>query len=115
MVLYESLFFLIGILSSSCAFKVTNNETKTLKDGKVRLTCIADAYYDWCRFKHKDKACEFQWSRDIWDVKTYYCKDFEKRFEFVGNYDNYECAIEIDVVTDEGMKIIAIFLLLLKG
>ena len=106
MALYKFIFFLFAILSSSLAFKVTKNETEITQDGKLRLTCIADAYYDLCRFEHKSKACEFQLTTDERNVTTKNCKDFEERFDFVGNYDKFECAITIDNVTDEGMNII---------
>lgn len=102
MAMYKSLIFVFGILSSSLAFKIIKNETEILSDGKLRLTCVSDADYEWCYFKHKNKACEFKWTTDAQNVTTKNCNDFEDRLEFVGNYENYECAIEIDNITDEG-------------
>ena len=107
MELYKSLALLIGILSTSYAFELVTVEpvaTEIAYGGKLRLTCNPDGYYEWCKFIHQDKVCDFQWKREVWNITTLECSDFEGRARFVGNYDDYECGMELDNVTPEGMK-----------
>ena len=106
MELYKSFIVLFAILSSSYAFELLTVEPKfevIPYGGKLRLTCNADGFYEWCKFIHNDKICDFQWKRDVWNITTLECSDFEGRSRFVGTYDNYECGMELDNVTPEGI------------
>ena len=73
---------------------------------KLNLTCNSDGYWERCKFTLHNirKSCDFQWKRDVWNITTLECSDFEGRARFVGNYDSYECGMELDNVTPEGMK-----------
>ena len=106
--LFKSITLLVlVIISTSSAFdlvKVDPESTIIAHGSKLRLTCNADGYYEWCKFIHSGKACDFQWKKDIWNVTTLECSDFEGRARFVGTYDNYECGLELDNVTPEGKK-----------
>ena len=109
MELYKSLALLVGILSTSYAFELVTVEPKATVipyGGKLRLTCNADGDYEWCKFIHNDKICDFQWKRDVWNITTLECSDFEGRSRFVGCYDNYECGMELENVTPEGILLI---------
>ena len=106
MELYKSFIVLFTILSTSYAFELVTVEPKATVipyGGKLRLTCNADGHYEWCKFMHNDKICDFQWKRDVWNITTLECSDFAGRARFVGNYDSYECGMELDNVTPEGM------------
>ena len=106
MELYKSFIVLFTILSTSYAFELVTVEPKATVipyGGKLRLTCNADGHYEWCKFMHNDKICDFQWKRDVWNITTLECSDFEGRSRFVGTYDNYECGMELDNVTPEGI------------
>ena len=108
MELYKSLSVFIVILSTSYAFELVTVEPKATEisyGGKLRLTCNPDGYYEWCKFIHNDKVCDFQWKKDVWNITTLECSDFEERARFVGTYDNYECGMEIDNVTPEGKRV----------
>ena len=66
------------------------------------MTCNTDDYYEWCKFIHNDKFCDFQWKRDVQNITTLECSDFEGRARFIGEYLNYECGLELDNVTSQG-------------
>ena len=105
--LVKSLTLVFVIISTSSAFELVKVEPKstTIPYGsKLRLTCNVDGYYEWCKFIHNDKFCDFQWKKDIWNITTLECSDFEGRAHFFGTYDNYECGMELDNVTPEGSK-----------
>ena len=107
MELYKSFIVLLTILSTSYAFELVTVEPKATVipyGGKLRLTCNPDNYYEWCKFIHNDKICDFQWKRDFVNITTLECSDFEGRARFVGVYDNYECGLELDNVTSEGIS-----------
>ena len=108
MELYKLLSVFIVILSTSYAFDIVTVEPKVTEissGGKLRLTCNTDDYYEWCKFIHNDKVCDFQWKKDVWNITALECSDFEGRARFVGTYDNYECAMELDNVTPEGNSV----------
>ena len=90
---------------TSSGFQLIEVEPKSAtipKGDKLRLTCIADGYYEWCKFIHKDKYCDFEWRKSEWNITVKDCSLFEGRMRFVGEYDNYECIIELDNVTEDG-------------
>ena len=105
--LFKSLTFLFVIVSTSSAFELVKVEpasTTVPYGGKLRLTCNPDGYYEWCKFIHNDKICDFEWKKDVWNITKLDCSDYEGRAHFFGSYDNYECGMELDNVTPEGKK-----------
>jgi hypothetical protein len=43
--------------------------------------CTSDGYYEWCKFQRYDgKLCDFEWKREVWNLTTLQCSDFESRF-----------------------------------
>jgi len=104
MKVFKSFIVFLAILSTSYAFELVTVEPKATVipyGGKLRLTCNADGHYEWCKFIHNDKICDFQWKRDVWNITTLECSDFEGRSRFVGTYDSYECGMELENVTPE--------------
>jgi len=60
------------------------------------LWCNVDDWWEWCTFTHlsSHKFCDFQWKRDPYNVTVNEC-NFEGRYEYLGDYDNYKCGIKI--------------------
>ena len=104
----SSILLLLSLaFSASLAFDVTKkspNAPSKIKQGQsVTLSVKVDDYYEWCTFKSPDgKICDFQWKKPEWNVTVLNCNDFAGRFKYVGDYDNYVCAVRItDVQGDE--------------
>ena len=105
MEMLKSLSLLIFVVSTSSAFELVTVQpasTTIPYGGKLILTCNPDGYYEWCKFIHNDKICDFQWERAAWNITMLECSDFAGRARFIGTYDNYECGMELDNVTPEG-------------
>jgi hypothetical protein len=57
--------------------------------GSLELLCTVDGYYEWCTFKHPDgRICDFEWSRNLWDVAVLQCGDFTGRMTRIGDFIN---------------------------
>ena len=86
-------------LDFSNAFSLKKSEPETplvVKEGEsFRLSCEVDNYYEYCKFVHTDKMCDFEWKRFGWNITVRECKDYKSRMEWSGNYDYYECAMTI--------------------
>lgn len=85
------------------------NLTATISyGGKLRLECNTDGYYKGCKFIQRgepsNNVCDFQWNKDAWNITTFNCSDFGDRARFVGDYNSYECGMELDHVKPEGIK-----------
>ena len=108
MELVKLLFIVSVSVSISSAFeltKVSPETVKTVKEGgSVTLSCTVDGYYEWCTFVHNSKKCDYEWKKDKWNVTVLDCSDFGDRVRYAGNYDNYNCAMEIKNVLPEGTK-----------
>ena len=68
-----------------------------IQDGyPLELWCNVDDYWEWCTFSHmsSNKFCDFQWKKDPYNVTVNEC-DFEGRYDYLGDYDNYKCGIRI--------------------
>ena len=96
-----------GVISVS-AFEITSHEPRTNSNSgieydegdDVELWCNADNYWEWCKISHveSNKSCDFDWKKyalldgsrtTIWNVTVVDCDDFEGRFEYLGDYENY--------------------------
>merc|ERR1712117_383429 len=62
----------------------------------LELWCNVDDWWEWCTFTHlkSNKFCDFQWKSGPNNVTVNQC-DFEGRYEYLGDYDNYKCGIRI--------------------
>ena len=98
---------LLGLvaLDLTNAFSMVKSEPKTTlevkEDGSFELSCEVNNYYEYCKFIHNDKICDFEWKRDVWNITVADCADYEGRFVWSGNYDYYKCAITINNVKPE--------------
>ena len=54
-----------------------------------------DDDYEFCKFVHKNKFCDFVWKKDEWNITEADCNDFEGRMLWSGNYNDHLCAITI--------------------
>ncbi|TRY78631.1 hypothetical protein TCAL_14436 [Tigriopus californicus] len=86
------------------SFKVTtiSQAHTVVQEGEsLVLQCSVDDWYEWCTFRHKNKKCDFQWRKDVYNITVLDCQDYEGRFQFQGQYNNNECGIEIENVAVE--------------
>ena len=76
-----------------------------VEEGKsLDLWCNVDGYWEWCAFKHvpSNRFCDLKWDYATYNVTVDNCTDFEGRFEYLGDYDNFKCGIRLrDVRPDE--------------
>ena len=89
------------LMSLTKAFELTevkSSKSMVNEGGSVTLSCVVDGWWEWCTFKHNDNLCDFEWTKDTWNVTTLNCTE---DYEFVGDYDNYECAIELTNISLE--------------
>ena len=71
----------------------------SVKEGdSVTLFCSVDAYWEWCKFSHGGKVCDYVWKKEQWNVTVLNCEDFAGRAEFVADYDQYHCAMKLSNV-----------------
>ena len=107
------IFFLVAL---SSVFVLGNTEpasTTISQGGKLRLKCSADSYYQWCKFIHNNKTCNYQWmtkklETGIQRIRRSKCTDFKARAEifFGSNFNgSYQCTMELQNVTLEGNNI----------
>jgi len=99
-----------GVIVST--FEITSHDPRTKPDSGLQfdegdnldLWCNANNWWEWCKFSHvqSNKSCELDWKKyALLDGKRTYvhnvtaldCDDFEGRFEYLGDYDNYRCGI----------------------
>jgi hypothetical protein len=105
MELCRSISLVFFIVSASSAFELIKVEPKSTtipNGGKLRLTCNTDGVFEWCKFIHNNKFCDFEWVKSTWNITMKECSHFDDRIRFFGDYNKYECGIELDNVTEEG-------------
>jgi len=95
-----SLLMIINCLFTiSKSFSLTKSEpdpSLTVQEGgSFELNCEVDNYYEYCKFIHDGKYCDFEWKRDVWNITVADCEDYKDRMVWSGNYDYYKCAITI--------------------
>ena len=59
--------------------EVNPKNITVLEGTDVILSCTVNNYYEWCTFIHNDKKCDFEWRRDVWNITTLDCTDFQDR------------------------------------
>lgn len=68
-------------------------------DSKILLKCISNSAYEHCTWRHRKKACRFDWNKHHNGLKeSTNCDSFNGRVKFTGNYDTHECGIELNSV-----------------
>ena len=74
---------------------ITSDLTVNSYGDLVRLTCRATNYYDLCLFISPDgETCQLKWDTKLQRPIIGSCSIIRK-FEFVGDYNKFECAVEI--------------------
>ena len=62
----------------------------------ITLTCQADGYFEYCDWYHGDQVCKFEWKRWHSEVRKQTCPpQLKNRMNYVGEYDEHECKVEI--------------------
>ena len=93
---------LVGAVSVS-AFKVKSvspSQVKVRLGGSFKVICTTDNWYEFCTFRRGSKSCDFVWKRyggygGPYNVTMGECGDFAERLEFRGDYNKYECGLEM--------------------
>ena len=77
-------------------FEFTANLTKrivTRQKFDVELLCQTDRRWEWCRWIHNDRYCDYEWING--GVRETGCDFPGEKIEYIGNYHNFECGIVI--------------------
>ena len=77
----------------SCDFKKHSNKFFPQGDS-VELLCQADKYWEWCRWIHMDKFCDFEWS-PAYGVHKIGCDFPQGKVELFGDYHQHQCGIRV--------------------
>ena len=51
--------------------------------------------FEYCYWKHSDRMCAFEWKRASGAVEKQACAGFKDRINYVGDYNQHECKIEL--------------------
>ncbi len=84
---------------ASAAYHITKQspeKVQRLKQGdSVTLSCTAYDYWEWCTMRHvpTGRICDIDWRKPEWNVSVLNCGAFQGRYEYVGDYDKYNCAV----------------------
>jgi len=83
-------------------FKITSyipesGSTAIKEGGSLDLWCNVNNWWELCAFKHvpSNRVCSLKWEHAPYNVTVDDCTDFEGRFEYLGDYDNYKCGIRL--------------------
>ena len=64
---YPTLIVLLLLLQQSSAFSILSavpTESLVKPGDTVRLLCVVDGHYEWCKFYHPEGGeCDFEWKR----------------------------------------------------
>ena len=109
---FGPIVLLYSILATSHGFEITEssiytNDTKlngknlTYIPGEtVKLKCVTSDWYEYCTWKHNNDFCKFEWKRSYGKVRKQKCDtNWNERIEFLGNYNENECSIELSNLT----------------
>ena len=104
--IFKVLVFLVPIFSHARSFQIIEsnlvsniNDTINLGD-TVTLKCVASEWYEYCSWTHNNQICKFEWKRSFSGVRIQDCDDdLKERMQFLGNYNDHECLIELSNVS----------------
>ena len=60
----------------------------------VDLMCQSDKYWEWCRWIHMDKFCDYEWT-PAYGVHQIGCDFPDGKVEFIGDYNKHQCGVRI--------------------
>ena len=94
--------FSLAVVSNAFDIIEVKPEQVSVKEGdSVTLFCATDNYWEWCKFSHADKICDYEWKKAEWNVTVLNCDDYADRAEFVADYDQYQCAMRLSKIGPE--------------
>ena len=74
---YPTLIVLLLLLQQSSAFSILSavpTESLVRPGDTVRLLCVVDGHYEWCKFYHPSQAfCDFEWKMIKNNITTQEC------------------------------------------
>ena len=107
-ILRSIIVLFISIISNSLGFEITESEIYSngsltpekqltyIPGDTVKLKCVTSDWYEFCSWKHNNQVCKFEWKRSYGDVRKQSCdSNWNDRIKFVGNYNEYDCSIEL--------------------
>jgi len=65
------------------------------QDDFVDLVCQADTYWEWCRWIHSDRFCDYEWLSSSRGAQEIGCDFPDKKVELIGDYNSFECGIRV--------------------
>lgn len=71
------------------------SKIKKMEGDTGELWCQTDQYWEWCRWVHYDKYCDFEWESYSDGVVTTSCDFPPGKVELLGDYDQFQCGIRI--------------------
>lgn len=67
----------------------------TFQGGNITLMCQGDHYWEWCRWIHYARYCDFEWVSGDSGVKRLACSYSTKRVALTGDYEQFQCGLNI--------------------
>ena len=111
-IVFGRIVLLYSILAISHGFEITessiytkdkqlNGKNLTYIPGEtVTFKCVTSDWYEYCTWKHNNEFCKFEWKRSYDKVRKQKCDTkWNERIEFLGNYNENECSIELSNLT----------------
>ena len=111
-ILFSIIVLSASIFSKSVGFEITEtsiysnhslipeNNLVFIPGESVKFSCVTSDWYEFCSWKHDDQICQFEWKRSYGEVKKQNCDTYlNDRIEFIGNYNEFDCSIELSNLT----------------
>jgi len=97
---------LLLFLHQSSAFSITSAEPSEVlvrPGDTVRMLCVVDEHYEWCKFYHPSQGyCDYEWKRISNNITRQECAlNLSTRLVFHGQYDDRQCGVEFKATTQD--------------
>merc|ERR1711963_123333 len=95
-------FLLVSVSVTGFNVEISSDQLTVIEGDQFYLGCQASSSYEFCRVTSPDgRFCDFEWKRSEWNITLGKCSDLEDRVEFVGNYEEHQCAVNIKDAVNE--------------
>ena len=97
---------LLLFLHQSSAFSIISadpSEVLVRPGDTVRMLCVVDEHYEWCKFYHPSQGyCDYEWKRISNNITRQECAlNLSTRLVFHGQYDDRQCGVEFTATTQD--------------
>jgi len=98
--------YILLFLHQSSAFSIISaepGEVLVRPGDSVRLLCVVDDHYEWCKFYHPSQGyCDYEWKRMSNNITRQECAlKLSTRLVFIGLYDDRQCGVEFTATTED--------------